>query len=243
MKLLLCTLLLLSLLTFPSCQHNSDLTPDGGPDSTDVGVRPESSAPGFGNSKARPLGTPFALPTGVTVVATPRFDEDCWTEALKKKQVKGSGGLVEFGLSLRNDNDHPVRIELPPGLIWIARTNTTYQDIPQNGLIVKTVVILIPAYTTECVWLLAYCINSDRSVTRTGDTYEATPVVSNHPGVKALAQQLANKKINEDEFSPEPTQAERSQLAFIGVAVEDVASYGTVQPSTQKYIDQLPNSK
>ncbi|MEZ0610860.1 hypothetical protein ACAW74_20280 [Fibrella sp. WM1] len=204
---------------------------------------PASSAPGFGDSKERPLGAPFTFPTGITLVQKPRADSDCWYEAREKKTVKGSGNAVAFCVSFRNSTNAPIRVELPPGLIWIAEKSGVYEDISQNGILVKTIVVLVPAHAVETAWLLAYCINYDRSGTRPGETFEAQPILSNHPGISALTKQLATKKINEEEYATPPTEAERQQLAFVGVAVVDVETYGTVQPSTQTYLDKLPNAR
>ncbi|MPR36849.1 hypothetical protein [Salmonirosea aquatica] len=213
------------------------------PDPDTEGTPPESSAPGFGTSKSRPEGTSFAFPTGIILVQKPRTDDECWSEAKEHKKMKGAGDGVGFCLAFSNSNAYSVRIELPPGLIWVAERNEVYQDIPQNGIIIKMVTVLVPARSVETIWLHAYCINVDRSSSRSGDTYEHQPIVSNHPGIKALAQFLATKKINEEDFSTEPTDAERQQLAFVSVAVNDVEKYGKVQPSTQVYLDQLPNVK
>ncbi|QDK81280.1 hypothetical protein EXU85_22770 [Spirosoma sp. KCTC 42546] len=235
---LLYTLLLLGVLACTGPPHDP-ISPNDPTDET----QPESSAPGFGTSKSRPEGIPFAFPAGISLVQKPRVDGDCWSEARKQKKVKGSGGAVGFCLTFSNANDYPVRVEIPPGLIWVAETNESFQDISQNGIIVKTVTVLVPAHAIETAWLIAYCINVDRSGSRPGDSYEIQPIQSNHPGIQSLASQLANKKINEEEYTTEPTTAERQQLAFVQVAVNDVETYGSVQPSTQVYLNQLPNAK
>lgn len=221
---------------------NIDILPSS-TDSPDDPLPPSSSAPGFGNSKSRPEGIPVIFPSGITVVGKPGFDEDCYHDARNQKMIKGSGNAVGFCLTFSNTNAYPVRIELPPGIIWVAETNEITQDISQNGLIVKTVSVLVPAHAVERTWLLAYCINADRSGTHTGDTFNAQPILSNHPGVKALVKQLASKKINAEEYTHEATQAEQAQLAFVGVAVVDIQYYGEVQASTQPYLDKLPDSK
>ncbi|CCG98165.1 putative lipoprotein [Fibrella aestuarina BUZ 2] len=233
-------LLLTGLMACTTSAPNA-ITPGSGVDVDPL--PPASSAPGFGNSKARPLGTPFAFPAGITLVQKPRNDSDCWYEARQAKRIKGAGNAVAFCVSFSNSTNAPIRVELPPGLIWVAETSALFQDISQNGILVKTVTILVPAHAVETAWLVAYCINYDRDGTRPGDTFEAQPILSNHPGISALAKQLATKKINEEEYASEPTAAERQQLAFIGVAVVDVQTYGTVQPSTQAYLNQLPNAR
>jgi hypothetical protein len=238
MRLSLYILLLSGTLACTGPAHDS-VTPK----SDDEGTPPESSAPGFGTSKSRPAGTPFSFPAGVALVQKPRSDSDCWYEAKKNKKIKGSGNAVAFCLTFKNDNAYPVQITIPPGIIWVAEKNESFEDISQNGIIVKTVTLHIPAHAIEATWLVAYCINVDRSGSRPGDTYEAVPILSNHPGIKALASQLATKKINEEDYASEPTAAERQQLAFVGVAVTDVETYGSVQPSTQTYLDKLPNVK
>jgi hypothetical protein len=202
-----------------------------------------SSAPGFGASKARPEGTPFVFPTGISLVKKPGFDGDCLFQARKEKKIRGAGGVVALCLQFSNANDQPVRVQLPPGLIWVAEKNEILQDISQNGILVKTVTVLVPAHATELVWLTLCCLNFDRSGPRLGDTFEAQPLVSNHPGLKPLLQQLSTKKINEEEYATLPTDAERLQLAAVQLAVNDVQKYGRVQPNTQALVDVLPTVK
>ncbi|NID09649.1 hypothetical protein [Fibrivirga algicola] len=233
----ICLLLLTGLLACNAPVHD-DIAPTPVPDEPPTG----SSAPGFGRSDKRPEGTPFTFPAGITLVSKPQFDEDCRYDARKSKQVKGSGNDVALCVSFSNSTNAPIRVELPPGLIWVAEKSEVSRDVSQNGILVKTVTILVPAHTVQTTWLVAYCINFDRSSTRPGDTFEAQPILSNHPGIKALAQQMTTKKINEEDYAREPTYAERQQLDFVGAAVVDIQVYGKVQPSTQVYLDQLPNT-
>ena len=242
MRKVICLLVLATSLFACTKPGNNAISPNP-TDGPDDPLPPSSSAPGFGHSKSRPEGTPVSFPAGITVVGKPGFDEDCYSEARTQKKIKGSGNAVGFCITFRNTNAYPVRVELLPGIIWVAETNAITQDTSQNGLIVKTVSVLVPAHAVERTWLLAYCINADRSVTHTGDTFNAQPILSNHPGVKALVKQLATKKINAEEYTPEATQAEQAQLAVVGMAVVDIQYYGQVQPSTQPYLDQLPDSK
>ncbi|MBC7892837.1 MAG: hypothetical protein H7Y12_11525 [Sphingobacteriaceae bacterium] len=230
------SLLLLSLLT--ACKPTSSVEPD-----QNETPAPESAAPGFGTSKSRPEGTPFVFPAGISLVKKPSADADCWSETRKTKKIRGSGGAVAFCLTFSNTNAYPVRVELPPGLIWVAEESLIDQEFSQNGVLLKTVTVLVPAHAVETTWLVAYCLNHDRGITRTGDTFEAQPVLSSHPGLLDLARQLSTRKINEDEYPTEPTLAERQQLAFVQVAANDVQHYGTVQASTQRFLNELPHSK
>ncbi len=236
---LLGSLLLLTLLTAckPTASLDSDPTPE------EEAPTPQSSAPGFGASKSRPEGTPFQFPAGISLVKKPQFDGDCQSEAQEAKKIRGAGELVSFCLSFSNANNYPVRVELPPGLIWVAEKSEVYEGVSQNGVIMKTVTLLVPAHAVETIWLNAFCINFDRSSTRSRDTFEAQPILTNHAGLLDLARQLSTKKINEDEYTNGPTGAEREQLDFVQVAVVDVQVYGKVQASTQPELDKLPNSK
>jgi len=221
-------LLLLTLLT--ACKPNASVDPDPEPD--EEVPAPEATAPGFGTSKSRPEGTPFQFPAGISFVEKPRYDRDCWNEAREHKKTRGSGEFVSFCLSFSNANTYAVRVELPPGVIWVAEKRELYEDMSQNGVILKTVRVLVPAHAVETIWLVAYCLNFDRSTTRHGDTFEAQPILSNHAGLLDLARQLSTKKINEDEYANGPTNAEREQLVFVQVALEDVERIGKVQAST-----------
>lgn len=203
----------------------------------------ESSTPGFGTSKSRPEGTPFVFPAGISLVKKPGADADCWSEARRTRKIRGAGGAVAFCLTFSNTNAHAVRVELPPGLIWVAEESQLDQEVSQNGVLLKTVTVQVPAQAVETTWLVAYCLNHDRSDTRPGDTFDSQPVLSSHPGLLDLARQLSTRKINEDEYPAEPTLAERQQLAFVQVAANDVQHYGKVQASTQRFLNELPHSK
>ncbi len=130
MRKVICLLLLATSLFACTKPVNNDMSPNP-TDGADDPLPSASSAPGFGNSKSRPEGTPVSFPAGITVVGKPGFEEDCYDEARTQKKIKGSGNAVGFCVTFSNTNAYPVRVELPPGIIRVAETNEITQDISQ----------------------------------------------------------------------------------------------------------------
>ena len=198
-----------------------------------------SSAPGFGTSRAQPEGQPFIWPTGVKVLGKPKLEFDCMTDAIQKKRLYGSGGAVRFCLTLHNSNNQPVTVTLPPGIIWISETVTeTTTKIVQNGIILKSVTIQLPASSQLSVFLNAFCINEDRSLTDYGDTYNPQPILTSHAGMLELSQLVANKRINEEEREkPLPS----SDWATLQGAVHEVEKTGKLSDDSRRKLTALPD--
>lgn len=195
-----------------------------------------SAAPGFGTSRAQPQGQPFVWPTGVTVLGKPKLEYECLVDAVNKKQIYGSGGAVRFCLTLHNANHQPVTVILPPGIIWIAETVTETQAV-QNGILIKSVRILIPASSQLSVMLNAFCINLDRSPTDYGDTYNPQPVITSQAGMLELSRLVASKKINDEELEkPMPTD----DWVTLQEAVHEVEKTGKVSEESRRKLTALP---
>ena len=117
MKPILFTLLLLTALWGSSCRKTANVDPievETPTDTTEYTDDMHSSAPGFGNSVARPQGALFVYPAGIRVIGKPTKEFECLSEAIFQKRVIGSGGAVNFCISFQNTTDSPIKIEFPP---------------------------------------------------------------------------------------------------------------------------------
>ncbi|RYF71808.1 MAG: hypothetical protein EOO39_13290 [Cytophagaceae bacterium] len=242
MKRLLYFLLLMSTIALPSCKQNTDIDLTDGSDSTDIGLRPQSSAPGFGDSKARPLGTLFVYPAGIKVVDKPRHDYACWQESVEKNTRLGGGGMVQFCVSFQNTTNGPIKLEFPPKTIWIAENLSM-----QNGVNFKWIKVVVPAQSVLVCHINAFCINPPRSPTDLGEQYQSQPIISNHPGLDELVQLVATKKID---FVDYGTTIQNSDVkvfteAFVAgqVAAEDIAREGRLSSEAKQRIAALPDIK
>ncbi len=145
-----------------------------------------SQPPGLGDSTARPSGTPFNLPAGVSVEGELEgsAEQDC-----VDAERRGTGALVTVCLSLRNDTDAPITVTLPPGLILISQSTET-----QNGFVEQEVVIVIPARTVIPTLISSYCLNAERHASSDTDRYELGPVTDS-PGLLEITQLLAGREL------------------------------------------------
>lgn len=166
----------------------------------------------------------------------PRLEYDCESESVLKNKKYGSGGVVRFCLTLTNKNAGAVVIKLPPGIIWIAETNTG-NDAVQNGIMLKSVQFTVEANSQFTVLLFAYCINRDRDPTGYLDAYEPQPIVTTHAGMLELAQLVANKQINEEELTkPLPT----NDFITLQQAVHEVDETGIVSDDSRRKLKSMP---
>jgi len=144
--------------------------------------------PGFGDSEARPTGTPFELPEGIElkVVSYNPFDPDsCKRPDAEPGEepfpMQGHAtGQVNLCLQFTNNTFGPINVTLPPGIIWISSS-----DKHQNGILFET--------TSLEVWIGEYmvslradCMNTPRSAPGPGIPYETGPVTDNRHIREAL---------------------------------------------------------
>jgi hypothetical protein len=191
-----------------------------------------SSAPGFGTSNARPEGQPFVWPTGVKVLGKPKLEYDCLSDAVNKKRQYGSGGVVRFCLTLYNSGSQSVTVVFPPGLVWISES-----EMVQNGIIVKSARIPVPANSQLTIMLDAFCINEDRDPTDYGDLYEPQPIVTSHAGMLELSQLVANKQINDEELAK---PLESTDWITLQGAVHEVEKTGKISDDSRRKLKALP---
>ncbi|SEU31759.1 hypothetical protein [Stigmatella erecta] len=162
---------------------------DGGGGGGGGGGGEGGTTEGVGPSTARPKGTPFQLPQGLTVKNPIKgFDEtDCYKEDQEDREEKGSGDLVQLCLQFSNTTPNTISVELPPGLIFISFNTET-----QNGLLVQVETFEVPP-GEHSVHLRLFCLNSGRSGADPRDDYELGPVLNEKDPVWVLMNLLKDK--------------------------------------------------
>jgi hypothetical protein len=162
--------------------------------------------PGLGDDPGEPQGSPFTLPSGVTLAGTlygaNAESSDCGNGA----KGNGSGVYVQVCVPLRNDTGGPVEVVFPPGLIVVSAAEGF-----QNGLLVERVVVVVPPTPpgpggppdggtdpdATVVPLFTYCLNESQNPNDTGTPYKLGPV-SSDSAVKELLGLLQGKRIDSD---------------------------------------------
>jgi hypothetical protein len=152
----------------------------------------------------------------------------------------GSGeGLVDVQIRIYNNNNVPVKVTFPT--LLIAKSSTGKY---QNGILLKKASVEVPANTNSYkVMLVMYCGNGLRHASSTSEIYDKL-IVSDSKTLKDLADRVANKKINVEEF----TDAEEDdyedmtgKLQWIVWSLTERYSSGLTQ-GDKDYIAALPDS-
>jgi len=137
----------------------------------------KSIGSGLGFSRATPTDPAFALPPGLTlenpiIAWAPENPVDC--DEKYSDESYGTGEEVRVCLIFHNRTNSPITVTLPPGLLLVA----TNDDV-QNGIVIQTTTIVVPAGERYFAPLFAYCVNENRSTTGNEDRYELGPVIQN----------------------------------------------------------------
>lgn len=169
------------------------------------------------------VGADYRLPKGVSVWRNEIKGYDyrsCECRADQAHCAIGAGELVRLCLRLRNHTAAPITVTLPAGLIFISENKAT-----QNGLLVRSEILTIPANATVAYNLALFCLNADRKVTVSGDRYRIGPVTQDAAlvavmlalGEKALADEhskaVAQEAIWEAVKGNALTTAQHSRIA------------------------------
>lgn len=172
---------------------------------------------GFGRSKERPVGRPFAWPAGLHIVGPLITEDECFYDAKRKRRLFGHGAQVQICMNLYNETQAPIRLHLPPGLMFVSKSLEV-----QNGLLITGVTIEVPAQEQFFANLYMICVNTDRD-SPSHDEYEEQALITDHPGLRDLTKLLENKKCNFEDYGGiylEPTAMRVSDV--INFAVHDV---------------------
>jgi len=145
--------------------------------------------PGFGDSEARPTGTPFKLPEGLelTVVSYNPFDPDTCKRpdadpAEEAPPAQGlAAGQVNLCLQFRNTTRQRIDVDLPPGLVWISSSQEN-----QNGMFFERMQLEVPSEQYLFAPIKGDCLNPSRSAPGPGIPYEIGPLTDSRDIREAL---------------------------------------------------------
>lgn len=202
--------------------------PQGGSGNGGAAVAQARSAktigPGLGFSKAAPTGVEFKLPPGLTlespiVAWSPENPVDC--DEKYSDESYGTGDEVRACLIFHNSTNAPITVTLPPGLLLVA----TNDDV-QNGIIVQTTTIVVPAGERYFAPLFAYCANEDRSTTGLDDRYELGPVIQ-QPQFHELYALLEGKTLT------------REAAGYVQGAIDDITQGKGLTPARRAVLQSL----
>ncbi|WP_052273490.1 hypothetical protein [Flavihumibacter solisilvae] len=138
---------------------------------------------GFGHSIDWPEGSLFALPAGITVEEPIRGYSEFTPEYCDDKtgdDAVGFGNMVQVCIPFKNNTGLPVTIICPQGLILVSKKlSVTGENLRiQNGILVRTATIVVPAQTTWYQPLFLFCVNSGWQASAPGFEYELGPVTN-----------------------------------------------------------------
>ncbi len=176
---------------------------------------------GFGASIEHPEGIPFVWPQGIRVSVKSNdcdYCDECVDAIHKQNRNYGHGGQVQLCLDFYNETGGPIKLTLPPGLMFISKSTEA-----QNGLLVTSVTIEVPTgqYVAN---LIMSCVNPGRS-SSAGYQYEEQPIITDHPALRDLVKMLENKKCNYEDYGGIALQPRAMEISsFIDLAIKDLIS-------------------
>lgn len=221
-KLITATVLLLALL-LNGCKPGSDKDPSF------------QFEKGFGSSKELPVGSPFSWPTGLHIVGPLITEDECFYEAKRKHRLFGHGAQVQICMNLYNETQKPIRLHLPPGLMFVSKS----LDV-QNGLLISGVTIEVPAKEQFYANLYMICVNTDRA-SPGHDEYEEQAIITDHPALRELIKLLENKKCNFEDYGGIYLEPTASQITYqINAAVHDLIYGKPVKDQVMAELRAIP---
>ena len=182
--------------------------------------------PGMGRSGADPVGADFDLPPGLELVS-PIMGYDTFNPAdcdeKYEDRAVGEGELVRLCLVFRNRTGGPLRLDLPPGLIFVSRNRAV-----QNGMLARRVAIEVPAGERFFQPLFLYCVNGERDASNPEAAYDVGPVAGN-PEMVALFRFLKTKDVNASNFP------------IVATAINQLTDFGKLDAWNKSQLDSLPD--
>ncbi len=251
-----------------SIMNNED---DNNGSGSDVSNYEPGAIPGIGSVEGELTGTPFVLPDGVTIIGDiaangssygywnfseakdyqiTNKDGSVTTGQILPKTNRndslnyhyfGSGsGLVDLIIPMHNSNNNSVTVTFPAALVVRNIAGNC-----QNGILLKKVVVVIPANSDYYLNLSFYCANLTKETPGESDLYTFA-VVSDADPLLELCDMLKNKKINIEEFDPTKTEDQsifETQAAMLQLIVWAVTDSTGLSGIYNTYVNSLPNSE
>lgn len=223
--------LVVSMTALGSCAK--DRVPPGDPLPAEEPAPQPGVPKGFGDSNDAPEGTVFTWPQGISVVGDIRGFDGYYEPELCGGRTRADqldeGAYVLVCLSLRNDNEAPVTIALPAGLVFVSN-DLAYQ----NGILLQagTIVIAPKSVTYQPIGL--YCLNENRDPATTESAYVVGPVTTYQPMLD-FAGQVARKKVR-------PGQLPDFDISTtLQSCVYDICRNGRVSETYRRAFDAISN--
>ncbi|WP_165022374.1 hypothetical protein [Dysgonomonas sp. ZJ279] len=249
------TLLLCLALSFTFCSSDDD---NDNPIDNNVVVDTPGLISGLGDKEGELTGTPFVLPTGITLDGVITGSRSHYYKSLASKESKlssqlvsdfitkasaevdvvmGSGYYVSLYIPLKNTTAQDIEVTFPAGTIIVSNSGDY-----QNGVLLKKVSVKVPAGNKTLGFvLLMYCGNNSKSSSSSSETYK-WGVVSNSSLIVDLCNRLADKKINYEEFE-KGEEAYNDQCVELQSILWSLTDYGDALNTNQiQWIDALPKS-
>ena len=256
-KLMLFVCAFVMALSFNSCSKDKESNYEAG------------KIPGLGDAAGELTGTPFTLPSGVVLtgaITGSAYQDNYWnlgwrsysyvhkngdvemrtlapvtrTEAEPEIHYFGSGRTyVNLLIPMHNNLSTAVTVTFPAATIIRSQSGDC-----QNGVLLKKVVIIIPAGSDYHLCLSLYCGNHHRDAASYDDIYE-WGVVSNVQPLLDLCNMVKNKKINIEEFtstSMSDYNTYEEITSMLQEAVWEITDDEGLSQSTISEINALPNS-
>jgi hypothetical protein len=155
----------------------------------------EQERPGMADSLAAPVGTAWNLPAGLELDDPIKGHNAAFPENCKREDEKdpppprGSGDLIQVCMGFNNTTDQTIPLRMPPGLILVSDSAEV-----QNGILVTSVEVQVPARQQLFVPVRLYCLNASRSANGLFDTFRKGPVTE-YSNFKELFTLLATKQV------------------------------------------------
>jgi len=168
-----------------SCGKDDNPGPDPGPAPT---TDSPGHIPGMGEFGGTLQGTPYAFPSGVSLVNDTLFGDNPTEDTVFA--TRGHGSYVDVHLVLYNSG---------PQVVWQIPGGLTFECFDpeyQNGICAETNSITLPAHDTVVVLIQAYCINASKHPS--GDYFKLGPV-TNSASMNELIELLRNKAVPDGE--------------------------------------------
>jgi len=181
------------------CPDGKQVASAGSPSATAATPSPTNASlprPGLGKSTAAPVGKAFGFPLGIELRQPIRhYDssrpQNCGNKD-RSKAYGTDGNLIALCLVFTNKTKAPIRVTVPPGLIFVSRKLET-----QNGILVQSVTIDVPPTKAFYAPILLYCANGNRHGSGDGDLFDLGPVID-APEFQALFRKLQAKDLLAD---------------------------------------------
>ncbi len=205
----------------------------------DTPVDVPGNIPGMGDNTAALEVKPVDLPENVSVVGVIKGYEESNKSASLFPDFKlfGSGcNYVTVEYTLRNDNNFPVTVFIPPGTIFKS-SNPAYQ----HGILLQWVWVVIPAKSQRTVVLYLYCINDGKYNSDSSVTFEMVGRTLSKP-ILGLLDLLTLKKINYEFYDEQSSREVYELTKTLQDAIWGLTNYGnSISNEVKGLINGLPS--